>query len=290
MSSRASAAPSKLRAFLALSRVSNSPTVASNVLAGAALAGVAQPTASVALLIIALVLFYTAGMILNDVCDYQIDSRERPERPLPSGLVSRREALAVVVAMFVLGSALLFSVSLVSFLSGLVLIVLIVAYDLWHKRNPLSPLLMAATRAMVYITTFLAFSLEPTWPLIVWSALLALYIVGLTYLAKSERRPDALRYWPAVLLFLPAFYASGQPLTAFLVVVPLLFFAWVVFCIAFVYRAPWRNVGLATVRLVAGVSLVDALVLASLGWGTGVLLAFLAFFLTLFLQRFVKGS
>ena len=34
-------------------------------------------------------LFYTAGMILNDVLDDDVDRRERPERPLPSGAVSR---------------------------------------------------------------------------------------------------------------------------------------------------------------------------------------------------------
>ena len=33
--------------------------------------------------------FYTAGMILNDLLDYEVDVRERPERPLPSGAVSR---------------------------------------------------------------------------------------------------------------------------------------------------------------------------------------------------------
>ena len=43
-------------------------------------------------------LFYTAGMILNDVADLEVDRRERPERPLPSGAVSRT-ALAAFGAL-----------------------------------------------------------------------------------------------------------------------------------------------------------------------------------------------
>ena len=32
---------------------------------------------------------YAAGIVLNDVFDYEIDRVERPGRPLPSGRVSR---------------------------------------------------------------------------------------------------------------------------------------------------------------------------------------------------------
>jgi electron transfer flavoprotein beta subunit len=45
-----------------------------------------------------MVFFYTAGMFLNDLCDHAIDCHELPERPLPSGLVSRAEAVAAVAA------------------------------------------------------------------------------------------------------------------------------------------------------------------------------------------------
>ncbi len=32
---------------------------------------------------------YLAGMVLNDVFDAQLDARERPERPIPSGRIAR---------------------------------------------------------------------------------------------------------------------------------------------------------------------------------------------------------
>jgi 4-hydroxybenzoate polyprenyltransferase len=56
-------------AWLTMARISNSPTVATNVLAGAAIAGALEPSVSVGLLVVAMVVFYTAGMLLNDEGD-----------------------------------------------------------------------------------------------------------------------------------------------------------------------------------------------------------------------------
>ena len=140
-----------------MARISNSPTVASNVLAGAALAGGLSQPGTVLLLAVALVLFYTAGMYLNDLFDYEHDVKAQPERPLAAGHISRSAALTVTVALFGVGSLLLAFTGLAPLLSGFVLIGLIVLYDAWHKTNPLSPLVMASTRVMVYVTASLAF-------------------------------------------------------------------------------------------------------------------------------------
>src|SRR6266568_2469426 len=122
--------------YLALARISNGPTVISNTLAGAALAGALRPDGKMGFIAIAMVLFYTAGMYLNDLLDYAIDCRERAERPLPAGIVSRSTAAAVVIVLLGSGSMLLWSVGPRPFLSGLVLIALIICYDRWHKSNP----------------------------------------------------------------------------------------------------------------------------------------------------------
>ena len=176
----------RLHGYLALARVSNSPTVFTNVLAGVALAGSLEPGLEIVLLTAAMVSFYTAGMFLNDLCDYAVDRRERPERPLPSGIVSPIEAAAVIITLLGLGSALLLPLGTAPLLSGAVLIGVIIVYDLWHKTNPLSPLVMAAARMLVYVTAFVAFSAQVSGELVAACGLLALYIVGLTYLAKWE--------------------------------------------------------------------------------------------------------
>jgi 4-hydroxybenzoate polyprenyltransferase len=278
-----------LNGWLTLARISNSPTVASDALAGAALAGVIEPTGTVALIVVAMVLFYTAGMLLNDICDYAWDVIHRPDRPLVVGLVARKTALAAVLGLFGAGSLLLGLVSPTAVVSGLVLIGAIVGYDAWHKSNPLSPLVMAACRALVYVTAFVAFA----WPLTTraWiaAALLAAYLIGLTAIAKSERRPTVVGYWPAALLFLPLVYFAFQVPPAGLVLIVALG-AWVVYSTRFVYRVDGRNIGTAIGHLIAGISLLDALVLAASGALVGVALALAAFGLTLFFQRYIEGT
>lgn len=277
----------RLRGHLALARLSNSPTVVSNALAGAALAGAAAFDGTAWLVAVAMVCFYTAGMYLNDVCDYAVDLRERPERPLTSGLVSRRTALTVVVALFAVGSVLLWVAGGGAFWAGLVLVALIVVYDVWHKTNPLSPLLMALTRAMVYVTAYVSFADVARGPLLWAVALMLSYIIGLTYIAKSETERTFTRYWPAALLLAPVpfFLWAVPPGSGWFLVV--LFGAWVAYSVRFVYRG---FIGAGITRLIAGIALLDMLVLHWQETPSGPLIAVTAFGLTLFLQRYIKGT
>ncbi len=286
--------PSTLRAraaaHLALARLSNAPTVVSNVLAGAALAGALRPAytplGDCILLALAMVLYYTAGMYLNDLFDKTIDARDRPERPLPSGRVSVSEALVVTVALFSLGTFLLALVGFAALVGGLVLVGLIVLYDAWHKTNPLSPVLMASTRVMVYVTAFVSFAPSVTFPFLFWTLLMGLYIVGLTYIAKTETR-SLTDYWPAALVLLPALVGSvSLPWLQFWL--PLAFALWVTYSVSFVYLT--RHVGRAIGQLIAGVSLLDALVVMLFGTTGGVVWALVAFALTIFLQRYIRGT
>lgn len=282
-----------LYGYLALARISNSPTVVSNTLAGAALAGALWPDGKMGFIAIAMVLFYTAGMYLNDLMDYTIDCRERPERPLPAGIVSRSAAFAVALALFGCGSLLLWSVGPLPFLSGLVLIALIICYDRWHKSNPLSPLLMALCRLMVYITAFLAFSVQSFSSLLIPGSLLVLYVIGLTHIAKTENKPSITSVSIVATLFLPTVYFTARQLQQVQwVTLPLILFftIWVSYSVSFAFRSPKRQVGRTVGQLIAGISLLDALVLAASGSLLGTPLALLSFALTLYLQRYVRGT
>jgi len=267
--------------------------VLSNTLAGAALAGALWPDGKMSLIAIAMVLFYTAGMYLNDLMDYVIDCRERPERPLPDGTVSRSAAVAVVIALFGSGSMLLWSVGPQPFLSGLVLVALIICYDRWHKSNPLSPLLMALCRLMVYITAFLAFSVQSFSSLLIPGSLLVLYMIGLTYIAKTENKPSMTNVSIVATLFLPTVYFTARQLrqVQWSTLPFILFFTiWVAYSVSFAFRSPKRQVGRTVGQLIAGISLLDALVLATAGSLLGTMFALVTFGLTLFLQHYVKGT
>jgi 4-hydroxybenzoate polyprenyltransferase len=280
----------RLAGWLTLARISNSPTVASDVLAGAALAGAVSPGGSLGLLIVAMVAFYTAGMLLNDLCDYAWDTEHRPDRPLVVGVVSRPAVTTATVGLFALGSILLWLVGQRAFLAGLVLIVVIVAYDMWHKSNPVSPLIMAACRVMVYVVAFVAFAWPATVSLALAGAALLVYLIGLTAIAKSEAQPTLIGYWPAALCVLPALYFVTRfdtPAPFFAV----LSAAWIAITLRLVYRRTERRIGTAIARLIAGISLVDAMVMAASNAGPVLLgLAVLAFGLTLLLQRHVEGT
>jgi len=276
-----------LKGHLALARLSNSPTVVSNVVTGAALAGMTTLHGSLGWLAGAMLCFYTAGMYLNDVCDEAVDARERPDRPLPSGLISRRTALTVVIGLFIVGCGLLAVVGGTALASGLVLVGLIIVYDRWHKTNPVSPLLMALTRVMVYVTAFLGFSAQVTAPLAAASGCMLLYVIGLTSIAKRETESAFTRYWPAVLLLVPAGYGIAQSLPGAYLVLPVLFVGWTAYSMSRVYRG---HIGQGVVRLIAGIALLDAMILATERAAPGIGVALVAFVLTLGLQRYIKGT
>ncbi len=280
----------RFRHHLSLARVSNSPTVISNVLAGTALATALTLSDKVVVMAIAMVLFYTAGMYLNDLFDLEWDRTRNAARPLPSGAVSIREALTAIVGFTVVGLILLALTTWWAFASGVVLLGVIVAYDRWHKGNPLSPLFMAATRILVYVTAFLAFSTNLTWELGAWCLLLLLYVAGLTSIAKTEHGTGATRWWPVVALFPPAIFALIQQPTGGTVALVLLFIAWVVYACSFVFRSTGKSIGGAIGRLIAGIALVDALVLASVDSAWGVIIAVVAFAATFVFQRYIKGT
>jgi 4-hydroxybenzoate polyprenyltransferase len=62
--------------------------------------------AVLACLVAASAALYTAGIVLNDVFDFEVDLRERPFRPLPAGQISLFTARALGFVLLALGLAL----------------------------------------------------------------------------------------------------------------------------------------------------------------------------------------
>jgi hypothetical protein len=274
--------------WLQLARISNTPTTVSDTVAGAVLVSTVAPAGEVAVVAGAMALFYTAGMILNDVMDVAIDRRERPERPLPSGRVSRRAAITAVVALFVIGEALLALEGWEPALAGLGLIGLIVLYDAWHKGNALSPVLMASCRAMVYVIAGLAVAGALTGELWGAAAVLLVYVVGLTQVAKAEGAGIAAR-WPVVAVLVPAVYWAKELPDLSVALLIVAFLVWAGYALWLVLAQ--HQIGAGVVRLIAGIAVYDALVVAGAG-GSAVALAvcLAAFAATIALQTKIAGT
>ncbi|KQM80922.1 SCO3242 family prenyltransferase [Agromyces sp. Leaf222] len=101
------------------------------------------------LLPVASVAIYSGGMALNDWADRDVDAAERPERPIPSGRVSPRRALAIAAGLGAIGLAL---AAAGGGRRGLAvaapLVASVVAYDVIAKPTAAGPLAMAACRGL----------------------------------------------------------------------------------------------------------------------------------------------
>ena len=288
MSSAEAVRPSAAGAWLQLARVSNTPTVVSNTVAGAVLASAAADAGMIAVAAAAMALFYTAGMILNDVLDYDVDRVQRPERPLPSGAVGRDAAIAAVVALFVAGEGLLLIAGVEAALAGLGLVALIVLYDAWHKGNALSPVLMGGCRALVYFVAAFAVAGEVPIEVATAAAVLLLYIVGLTQVAKAESG-GLLAAWPLAAVLAAIGYWVGWVDSVWMALLLVAFAAWVWRALRLV-RSQHR-IGAGVASLIAGVSLFDALAVASAGGSLAAAAVCLACFLaTIALQTKISGT
>jgi hypothetical protein len=174
------------RAYLLLARVSNLPTVWSNVIAGLAGASGAADLATgqpgTASLFVAASAFYTAGMFLNDAFDAPFDLQARPERPIPRGDVGRREAFAIGGALLAVGLVLLWP-GVEAVLLGVALAAAIVFYDLRHKGKAFAPFVMGACRGLVYLIAAAATAAVST-PVLLGAGAMVLYVAGLTVVAK----------------------------------------------------------------------------------------------------------
>jgi 4-hydroxybenzoate polyprenyltransferase len=275
-----------------LGRVSNLPTVWTNVLAGAVLSGGDWRNWRLGLVFVAMSQFYVGGMYLNDYFDRAIDAHERPERPIPSGAISARAVAAIGFGLLGAGFAVTAAMgSPPATAMAALLASAIVAYDLHHKGNPLAPVVMGACRAFVYATTAAVVGSISMF-IIVSAAAIAAFVAGLTYAARQENLDKIKSLWPLALLVAPMVVALG----AFrqgpgAIAIYLLLVAWSGAALYLLARRPSAgSVSRAVEWLIAGISLCDAAILASVDAIVPALAAIGGFLATLFAQKYVAGT
>jgi len=207
----------RLRVLLVLMRVSNLPTVWSNVFAGWTLGlclmspGVLDNqkllglifSFNLLLLLLGASFIYMAGMVLNDLFDLGWDREHRPERPLVAGRLSLSGARIVSACLLAAGAALIILGSASQArtdigLQVLALVGLIFIYNRWHKGVAWAPYVMGLCRFMLPVIGFVATGVGPvasTFALRVLfnhAASLWLFTVLITMLARYETRPSGL--------------------------------------------------------------------------------------------------
>jgi 4-hydroxybenzoate polyprenyltransferase len=278
-----------LRAALRLGRVSNLPTVWTNAMAGAALAGGAEagPTALAAL---SLSLTYVAGMWLNDAFDAGHDARARATRPIPAGEAARGTVFAGGFAMLAAGAALALPLGAGAGLCALALAGAVVLYDWLHKRTALSPLLMGATRFLALCLGAFAGGGPDAAVLLGAGGLFAL-VVGLTYAARQEAYDRIGAAWPLAVLAVPVLIAldaafadsRAAPLALGLI-------AALAAALRLLLRRAPGDVPQAVTLMIAAIALYDGALAAGAGAPGFAILCAAGFVLTRRLQRAIPGT
>lgn len=181
-------------AVAALVRVPNLFTAPPDVILGAALAagaGTAVAPRAVAGLSVASMFLYSGGTTLNDAFDAPRDATERPERPIPSGDVSRRTGFGLGATFLLLG--VVSSVAAGGLVAGAVATLTasgILLYDGTLKGGAVGFLTMGAVRGLnVVLGTTAGDDVLPLrWflpPVVV-----ATYIAAVTFMAARETKGE----------------------------------------------------------------------------------------------------
>jgi hypothetical protein len=143
---------------------------------------------------------YLSGMVLNDVLDAELDKRERPRRPIPSGRIARATAARLGIGLLLFGILAGWVASAIAgrFEPGVIataLAALIVLYNAVLKPTVLAPVAMGGCRMLNVLLGMSAAAanlpqLEPgsAWQNAAWlvAAGIGVYIAGVTWFARTE--------------------------------------------------------------------------------------------------------
>lgn len=285
----------RLSTALKLGRVSNLPTIWTNCLVGFAIAGVDSEIINTIIICIAFSLFYTAGMFFNDFFDYQWDKIHQPDRPIAAGETSQSQ-VALYGSVFIATGVILVIIASskqylpTAIISTLALIGCIVLYDWKHKEWPHSSWLMGCCRLLVYWTV--ALTVAPfSYAFAIPGLCIMGYIAGITYLARSEHVNTLTAWWPICLLGAPLVYATllarhSPILLLFAVILAI----WLGISVKKLIPGGNRSIPQSITNLLAGICLIDALILAGKNYYSMAALGLVAFILTVFLQMKVKAT
>jgi 4-hydroxybenzoate polyprenyltransferase len=183
-----------MRSYLELMRPGNVVTALADVLAGFAVAGLANPPV-LAWLLVATACLYAGGVVLNDFFDRRLDAVERPERPIPSGRVPGVHALVLGLGFLLCGVLAAIVVNGEATRVAVTTALLVVIYDVWGKRQPvIGPVNMGLCRGFNLLLGMAAVPgvVAGHWWL---AAVPIVYVAGITSLSRGEvtggARPSA---------------------------------------------------------------------------------------------------
>lgn len=191
--------------------------VAAFIVAAGTADGATDALPRLLLILFAGISIYWAGMILNDVWDFEEDLRDRPFRPLPSGQIAVGQARTVAWGLAALSILLAglsgvvttgnLPVTLAPVIIASLLVVAVVLYNGPLKSTPLAPIMMGVCRMLCFLlgASPLAmvggadFMQPQTWfadHVVSIAVAFGIYIAGITTVSRMESGDrDAVGSW-----------------------------------------------------------------------------------------------
>ena len=185
----------KLTGFLRLMRPANIVTAIADILAGIIISGflASSPYSllPVFLLALATIGLYGGGVVFNDVFDTELDKIERPERPIPSGLISKQSAAILgllLLLMAIVATSFVHKEGLISLpvLFAVVIALAALVYDKWGKHHSLlGPINMGLCRGLNLLLgmSIIPASVTQYWWLGIFPII---YIAAITMISRDE--------------------------------------------------------------------------------------------------------
>ena len=280
-------------------RPANIVTSIADVLAGIAISGyLLQPflfnlqLQNILLLCLSTVGLYGGGVVFNDVFDAELDKVERPERAIPSGRVTVKEATLLGIILLMIGISTSFLVNIFSGSIATAIAAAALIYDKWGKHQKLiGPLNMGLCRGLNLMlgVSILTIQLSSYW----YVALVPIiYIAAVTIISRGEvHGGKSISFYIAAALYLlvilAIFIFSFNRDKTLLTVVFLLPFAWMIFTPLFkAMKDPiGKNIGKAVKAGVIALILLNACWAAAFGAFGLALVIVLLLPLSLFLAK-----
>ncbi len=328
----------KIKALLATGRISNLPTIWCNCLAAALILFhhsekgfnnfIQQPwsqplTYLVIFLVIISSCFYVGGCFMGDYFDKDFDAKHKPERPIPSGIISKNTVwitgISLIIAAYLscnfLPSLINDQVDFYELsIPALWLYISIFCYSKYHKKSlsiglPLIGLcrffliLFSAATATILLPDIEYFYGELTHsasapilitPIILYASAAALYTICFASVARTESSDSPIT-WHKILRYtmlglpLLAVITKGDSLTTFqqnpAFIGVAIYALWLIH--SFYYLS--RNKGVYVSKCLAGFCLLDACFVAQFGW-IWLIICLVLFVCSLSLQKIAPAT
>lgn len=257
-------------------RPANIVTSVADVLAGIAISGYFllgdQEFLPVFLLCLSTIGLYGGGIVFNDVFDVDLDRIERPERAIPSGAISKKEATLLGIVLLFIGILAACAFSLRSGIIAFLILVFALVYNKFSKHYAfLGPLNMGVCRGMNLLlgVSIVSISLQSLYLL---GLIPLIYIFSITMISQGEVHGSSKKklYAGAFLYEIvigAILYAAFLKQNIFYSALFVVLFAWMIFkpLFAAIKDPIGKNIGKAVKAGVISLILMDAAWAAAYG-------------------------